>query len=178
MVCPSQTVERSVRLKRMNRTGWLVAVLALVAVAAPRTRAEQLSIYETAKAAGGFTTLVAALEATGLDETLSAPGAYTVFAPTDKAFAKLPKGTVEALLKDPEKLKSILLYHVAAGEVFAADVLKLKNNTEVKTLQGSNIKVFNKGGVRVNNAKVTATDIDATNGVIHVIDTVLIPRKK
>lgn len=165
-------------MKVMTRFGWLAVVLALLAVAIPRSHAAEASIYETAKANGKFTTLVAALDATGLNTVLSQPGSYTVFAPTDAAFAKLPKGTVAALLQDPAKLKAILLYHAVSGKVSAANVMALKNNASVKTLQGASVKIKNKGGVRVNNAKVTATDINATNGVIHVVDTVLLPPKK
>ena len=133
-------------------------------------------IVDTAVAAGSFKTLTTALEAAGLIDALKGNGPFTVFAPTDEAFAKLPAGTIESLLKpeNKEKLKAILLYHVVPGRVTAHDVMKL-NNQKVKTLEGASLKVTTTGGVRVQNANVTKTDIEATNGVIHVIDTVLLP---
>lgn len=134
-------------------------------------------IVDTAVAAGSFTTLAKALEAAGLIDALKGKGPFTVFAPTDAAFAKLPAGTIESLLQpeNKEKLKAVLLYHVVPGEVTATDVMKL-NGQSVKTLQGGMFKVNTKHGVRVDNAKVTQTDIKASNGVIHVIDTVLLPQ--
>jgi uncharacterized surface protein with fasciclin (FAS1) repeats len=129
------------------------------------------AIYPTAKAAG-FETLAAAIEAAGLDEVLTDKGPFTVFAPTDEAFAKLPEGTVEALLNDKEALKQVLLYHVVSGEVMASDVVKLK---KAEMLNGQIVKINAKDGVKINDAKVIKTDIKAKNGVIHVIDTVLIP---
>ena len=124
---------------------------------------------------GSFNTLVAALKAAGLVETLQGPGPFTVFAPTDEAFAKLPKGTVEDLLKPENKAKlvAILTYHVVAGKVMAADVKTMK----AKTVNGQslNLKVA-AGAVTVNNAKVVMTDVAASNGVIHVIDTVVLPK--
>jgi uncharacterized surface protein with fasciclin (FAS1) repeats len=132
------------------------------------------NIVETAVSAGQFNTLVAAVKAAGLVETLSGPGPFTVFAPTDDAFAKLPEGTVEALLKDKEKLTAILTYHVAAGKYMAEDVVKMKN---LETVNGQNLtlKVMD-GKVMVDNANVVKTDIVTSNGVIHVIDTVVIPK--
>ncbi len=113
------------------------------------------------------------IQAAGLADTLSGTGPFTLFAPTDDAFKKLPAGTVETLLKDPQgQLKQILLYHVVPGKLMAADVVKL---TSVKTVQGKNITISTKNGVMVNDANVTVTDIGATNGVIHYIDAVLIP---
>ena len=129
-------------------------------------------IVDTAVAAGQFNTLAAALTAAGLVETLKGKGPFTVFAPTDAAFAKLPAGTVEGLLKDKAKLTKILTYHVVPGKVLAADVVKLK---DAKTVQGSTVKIDTASGVKVNNATVVKTDIEASNGVIHVIDTVLLP---
>lgn len=129
-------------------------------------------IVDTAVSAGDFGTLVAAVKAAGLVETLKSDGPLTVFAPTDAAFAKLPAGTVEALLKDPAKLRSILKYHVVAGKVMASDVVKLKT---AKTVLGQKVRIDTSKGVRLNNATVTATDIACRNGVIHVIDTVLLP---
>jgi uncharacterized surface protein with fasciclin (FAS1) repeats len=135
------------------------------------------NIVETAVAAGQFKTLAAALEAAGLIDALTGEGPFTVFAPTDEAFAKLPVGTVESLLKpeNKEKLKSILLYHVIPGSVTAKQVTKL-NGRSVKTLEGSSIKVGTMNGVTVDDARVTKTNIHASNGVIHVIDTVLMPK--
>jgi transforming growth factor-beta-induced protein len=130
-------------------------------------------IIEAARAAGSFKTLLTAIEAAGLTDTLRGEGPFTVFAPTDEAFAKLPKETLDALLKDKAKLASILTYHVVPGKVMAADVVKL---TEAKTVQGQNVKISATGGVTVDNAKVVKTDVPATNGVIHVIDTVLMPK--
>jgi transforming growth factor-beta-induced protein len=134
---------------------------------------EKKDIVDTAVAAGTFKTLATALEAAGLVETLKGAGPFTVFAPTDEAFAKLPAGTVEALLKDPKALGEILKYHVVAGKVMAADAAKL---TEAKTVQGSPIKISVKDGkVYINDAQVTTADIETSNGVIHVIDTVILP---
>jgi len=131
-------------------------------------------IVATASAAGNFNTLVAAVQAAGLAETLQSDGPFTVFAPTDEAFAKLPEGTVEALIANPDKLRAILLYHVVPGKVMAADVVTLKSAT---TAQGSDVEIMlADGGVRINDANVTATDIESSNGVIHVIDSVIIPR--
>ncbi|MFW9958916.1 MAG: fasciclin domain-containing protein [Candidatus Odinarchaeota archaeon] len=130
------------------------------------------NIVETAIAAGSFKTLVAAVQAAGLVETLKGKGPFTVFAPTDEAFAKLPKGTVESLLKDKAKLTSILTYHVVSGKVMSKDVMNLK---KAKTVQGQDIKIDTKSGVKVNNANVVNADIEASNGVIHVIDTVILP---
>lgn len=135
------------------------------------------NIVETAVAAGQFKTLAAALEAAGLVDALTGEGPFTVFAPTDDAFAKLPAGTVESLLKpeNKEKLKAILLYHVVPGNVTAKQVMKLNGRT-VKTLEGTSIKVSTNNGVTVNDARVTKTDVQASNGVIHVIDSVLLPK--
>jgi len=130
------------------------------------------NIVETAIDAGSFNTLVAAVKAAGLVETLSGKGPFTVFAPTDEAFAKLPEGTVESLLKDKAKLTSILTYHVVSGKVMSKDVMNLK---KAKTVQGQDIKIDTKSGVKVNNANVVKTDIETSNGVIHVIDTVILP---
>jgi uncharacterized surface protein with fasciclin (FAS1) repeats len=130
-------------------------------------------IVDTAVAAGNFKTLAAALEAAGLVEALKGEGPFTVFAPTDEAFAKLPAGTVEALLKDSKGLGEILKYHVVAGKVMAADAAKL---TEAETLQGSPIKISVKDGkVYINDAQVTTANIETSNGVIHVIDAVILP---
>jgi transforming growth factor-beta-induced protein len=132
-----------------------------------------LDIPGTAAAAGVFNTLLTAVEAAGLLETLQSAGPFTVLAPTDEAFAALPEGTVQALLEDPETLAEILLYHVIIGDVRAAQVVTL---TEATMANGGTVSIaVENGGVRVNDANVVATDIEATNGVIHVIDAVLIP---
>jgi len=136
---------------------------------------DKKDIVDTAVAAGSFKTLAAALTAAGLVDTLKGEGPFTVFAPTDEAFAKLPAGTVESLLKpeNKEQLTNILTYHVVAGKVMAADVVKL---TSATTVNGADVAIsVADGTVSVNGATVTATDIAASNGVIHVIDTVLIP---
>ena len=140
------------------------------------------NIVETAVSAGSFKTLVTAVKAAGLADALSGPGPFTVFAPSDLAFAKLPNGTVEGLLQDIPKLRSILTYHVVSGRVTAADVAKITSGGQtpsVTTLQGSPIKLKMDGmvnkTVHVNEAKVISADINASNGVIHVIDQVILP---
>jgi uncharacterized surface protein with fasciclin (FAS1) repeats len=135
-------------------------------------------IVDTAVGAGSFKTLVAAVQAAGLVDTLKSAGPFTVFAPTDEAFAKLPAGTVESLLKPENKaqLIAILTYHVVAGKVMAADVVKL---TGAKTVQGSSVKIkVEDGKVKVDGATVVSADIETTNGVIHVIDSVILPPAK
>lgn len=151
------------------------AVAALSLSVGTSVRAQGKDIVDTAVAAGQFKTLAAALQAAGLVETLKGAGPFTVFAPTDEAFAKLPKGTVEDLLKPENKAKltAILTYHVVPGKVMAADVVKV---TSAKTVQGASIKVSAMGGkVMVDSAHVVKTDIAASNGVIHVIDSVIMP---
>lgn len=145
-------------------------------VSAQDMKKGKADIVDTAVAAGQFKTLAAALTAADLISTLKGKGPFTVFAPTDEAFAKLPAGTVENLLKpeNKEKLKAILLYHVVSGKVAASKVVKL-NGKEVKTVQGGMLKVDTSSGVKVNSSTVVKTDIKAKNGIIHVIDTVLIP---
>lgn len=154
-----------------------MAVLTVAALAVPGVSAksgENKDIVDTAVAAGSFKTLATALQAAGLVETLKGKGPFTVFAPTDEAFAKLPAGTVEGLLKDKEKLKKILLYHVVAGNVMAKDVVKLKS---ARTAEGSSVTItVANGKVKVDNANVVKTDVGATNGVIHVIDSVILPK--
>jgi uncharacterized surface protein with fasciclin (FAS1) repeats len=134
--------------------------------------AQAADIVDTAVAAGSFKTLATALGAAGLVDTLKGKGPFTVFAPTDEAFAKIPKADLDALLKDKTKLTAVLTYHVVAGKVMAADVKAGK----VKTVQGSDLTVTTTGGVQVNGAKVVKADIVADNGVIHVIDTVVMPK--
>jgi uncharacterized surface protein with fasciclin (FAS1) repeats len=135
--------------------------------------AQAADIVDTAVGAGNFKTLAAALTAAGLIDTLKGKGPFTVFAPTDEAFAKIPKADLEALLKDKAKLTAVLTYHVVPGKVMAKDVKAGK----VKTVQGSDITVTTKSGVMVDKAKVVNTDIVADNGVIHVIDTVISPSR-
>jgi len=147
-------------------TGWSVLAYAASNDSGPA------DIVDTAVAAGSFKTLVTAVQAAGLVDTLKSDGPFTVFAPTDEAFAKLPAGTVEALLKDKEKLTAILTYHVVSGKVMASDVVKLSSAT---TVQGQDLAISTKNGVQVGSANVVKTDIETSNGVIHVIDTVLIP---
>jgi uncharacterized surface protein with fasciclin (FAS1) repeats len=130
------------------------------------------NIVETAVEAGSFKTLVTAVQAAGLVETLSGVGPFTVFAPTDDAFAKIPAETLQAVLKDKEKLTAILTYHVVSGKVMASDVMGLNS---AKTVQGGEVKIDTTNGVIINNANVVKADIECTNGVIHVIDTVLMP---
>lgn len=149
------------------------AVLAHAANPGMPTLRAKADLVDTAVGAGSFKTLAAALQAAGLVETLKGQGPFTVFAPTDAAFAKLPAGTVEALLKDLPKLKAILTYHVVAGQVDAKDVVKLAKAT---TVNGQDLAIGTLSGVTVNGAKVIKADVQASNGVIHVIDTVLIPQ--
>ena len=150
-----------------------LAMTAAVALASPSFAAEK-DIVDTAVGAGSFNTLVAAVQAAGLVDTLKGEGPFTVFAPTDDAFAALPAGTVEDLLKpeNKETLVKILTYHVIAGKVMAAD---LSNGMKAATVEGGEVTIMTEGGVMVNEAKVTTADIEATNGVIHVIDAVLMP---
>ncbi len=154
------------------------AAFALAPIAATAgnadTKTAERDIVETAVAAGSFTTLATALDAAGLVDTLKGPGPFTVFAPTDAAFAKLPAGTVEGLLNDKAKLTSILTYHVVPGRVMAADVVKLEDAATVNG-QSVTIKVVD-GKVQIDNATVVQADIATSNGVIHVIDTVILPQ--
>jgi uncharacterized surface protein with fasciclin (FAS1) repeats len=156
----------------------LAAVVAMgLGVRAVDARAAHMNIVDTAVASGQFTTLVAAIKAANLAGTLEGQGPFTVFAPTDAAFAKLPAGTVESLLKPENKAKlvAVLTYHVVPGAVMASDVVKLK---QAKTVNGETLAISAHGGmVMVNNANVTATDIVASNGIIHVIDAVVLPPK-
>jgi uncharacterized surface protein with fasciclin (FAS1) repeats len=142
------------------------------ALAATAFAVQAKDIVDTAVAAGSFKTLATALQAAGLIETLKGKGPFTVFAPTDEAFAKIPKADLDALLKDKAKLTAVLTYHVVPGKVMAKDV----KAGMVKTVQGGSLTIGTTGGVTVNNAKVVKTDIVADNGVIHVIDTVVLPK--
>ena len=149
-----------------------LALTGATAVTAAGMKKANKDIIDTAVSAGSFKTLVSALKTAGLDKTLKGKGPFTVFAPTDAAFAKLPPGTLAALLKDKKKLTKILTYHVVSGKVMAADVKKLKS---AKTVQGQPVRISTTRGVKVNQANVVKTDILATNGVIHVIDAVILP---
>ena len=151
----------------MKKTLLAMAVSALLS-----TNAIGKDIVDTAVSAGNFNTLATALKAAGLIDTLKGPGPFTVFAPTDAAFAKLPQDQLRALLADKAKLTAVLTYHVVSGVVMSKDV----KPGMVKTVQGSTISVTTMGGVKVNDATVTAVDIVADNGVIHVIDTVIVPK--
>ena len=151
----------------------LIASIAAAALAAPAfAGGMKKDIVDTAAAAGSFTTLLAAAEAAGLVDTLKGDGPFTVFAPTDEAFAALPEGTVESLLADPEALAGILTYHVVAGKVMSTD---LSDDMTAATVNGAEITIDLDNGVMVNDATVVTADISAANGVIHVIDSVILP---
>ena len=168
-----------------NTRIWMVAALATVFTVPALASAQNAStkdkkpmknIVQVAVEAGIFNTLVAAVKAAGLVETLSGPGPFTVFAPTDAAFAKLPAGTVEALLADKEKLTSILTYHVVSGKVMAADIVKA-NGATPNTVNGLPLDIVVRGGkVYVNGINVVTADVQASNGVIHIIDAVILPQ--
>jgi len=151
----------------MKKHFFAAAVLALASLSA-----QAADIVDTAVAAGNFKTLVTALEAAGLVDTLKGPGPLSVFAPTDDAFAKISKADLDALLANKTKLKSVLTYHVVSGKVMSTDI----KPGMVKTVQGAQLTIATTGGVMVNNAKVIAADVAADNGVIHAIDTVLMPK--
>jgi len=168
------SLNRSVRVASLAAAVALVLSLFLVTYARPKAASQD--IVDTAVAAGSFKTLAAALQAAGLVDTLKGKGPFTVFAPTDEAFAKLPPGTVEDLLKpeNKEKLVAILTYHVVPGKVLAAQVAKMNS---AKTVNGQSVAIsVNDGTVIVDNAKVVKTDILCSNGVIHVIDSVVLPK--
>jgi uncharacterized surface protein with fasciclin (FAS1) repeats len=169
----SETMQ--IKIMTMLAALFLVASLAGAAdYASNATGAEsQKNIVETAVAAGNFNTLVGAVKAAGLVDTLSSPGPFTVFAPTDEAFAKVPKAVMDALMANKTLLTMVLTYHVVPGEVMSSD---LKNGMSVKTVEGSNVKItIDSAGVMVDNARVIKADIKARNGVIHVIDAVILP---
>jgi uncharacterized surface protein with fasciclin (FAS1) repeats len=157
--------------KLMKRTLVSILVGSIFAVSSLSAFANK-DIVDTAVAAGNFKTLVVALKAADLVNTLKGKGPYTVFAPTDEAFAKIPKADLDALLANKEKLSAVLTYHVVPSKVMAKDV----KAGDVATVNGKTIKIMTANGVVVNTSKVTATDIDASNGVIHVIDSVLMPK--
>ena len=146
--------------------------LAAAVIALASLSAQAADIVDTAVAAGNFKTLVTALNAAGLVDTLKGPGPFTVFAPTDEAFAKIPKADLDKLLANKAKLKSVLTYHVVPGKVMSTDIKPAK----VKSVQGAQLTISTAGGVMVDKAKVVAADVAADNGVIHAIDTVLMPK--
>ena len=160
-------------IARSFRTAAALAALVTLTALPARAADAKKDIVDTAVAAGSFKTLATALQAAGLVDTLKGKGPFTVFAPTDEAFAKLPAGALDALLKDKAKLTAVLTYHVVAGKVKAADVTKLK---DAKTVQGGSLRISTASGVKVDDATVVKTDIEASNGVIHVVDSVLMPK--
>ena len=174
-------------MQRTSKTvkTWMVAALAAVIIVPGIASAQSANhkdnkpmknIVQVAVEAGSFNTLVAAVKAAGLVETLSGPGPFTVFAPTDAAFAKLPPGTIEALLADKEKLTSILTYHVVSGNVMAADIVK-SNGATPNTINGAPLDIVVRDGkVTINGVNVVTADVQASNGVIHIIDAVLLPQ--
>lgn len=169
-----QEIRSFMATSRILATAAVAAFAFAAPLSAQYSEAAQSNIVETAAAAGSFTTLLAAAEAAGLVDVLQSEGPFTVFAPTDEAFAALPEGTVEALLADPDALREILLYHVVAGQVLSGDVVGL---TSAETVQGSSISISIDDGTVVLNgtANVVAVDVEASNGVIHVIDAVILP---
>lgn len=170
----------NMRKTMMRTVGALAAVLVLPAMASAQTttqseKAPMDNIVQVAVGAGNFTTLVAAVKAAGLAETLQGPGPFTVFAPTDAAFAKLPAGTLDALLADKAQLASILTYHVVSGKVMAADLVK-GNGAKPATVNGQPLDIVVRDGkVYVNGVNVVTADVQASNGVVHIIDAVLLP---
>ena len=174
-------------MQRTSKTvkTWMVAALAAVIIVPGIASAQSANhkdnkpmknIVQVAVEAGSFNTLVAAVKAAGLVETLSGPGPFTVFAPTDAAFAKLPPGTIQALLADKEKLTSILTYHVVSGKVMAADIVK-SNGATPNTINGAPLDIVVRDGkVTINGVNVVTADVQASNGVIHIIDAVLLPQ--
>ena len=157
--------------RKLMTIATISTIVAASAFAGSYSRPSQ-DIVDTAVAAGDFNTLVTAVKAAGLVDTLKGDGPFTVFAPTDEAFAKLPDGTVEALLQDKEKLTQVLTYHVVPGKVMSTDVVKLSS---AKTVQGQSVKIDASSGVKIDGANVVKADIETSNGVIHVIDSVILP---
>ncbi len=156
-----------------SKTLALLSIFLIAAAPALGGHHEKADIVDTAVEAGSFTTLVAALQEAGLVETLKGEGPFTVFAPNDEAFAKIPKDDLTALLADKQKLTAVLTYHVVPGKVMASDVVKLSS---AKTVQGQSVSIGTSEGVRIDGARVVKADIETSNGVIHVIDTVILPK--
>jgi uncharacterized surface protein with fasciclin (FAS1) repeats len=155
---------------------FILPAILVMSLAIPASAGQKTTIVDVAASNGSFSTLVAAVQAAGLVDTLSGTGPFTVFAPTDEAFAKLPAGTVESLLRPEniDKLRAVLTYHVVSGKVTAKDVVKLRT---AKTVQGSNVSIaVVDGTVKIDGASVVTADVAASNGVIHVIDTVILPK--
>ena len=170
---PALLARRAARWLPLSFAAVLALGLLVAPVGAPAARAQQADIVDTAVAAGQFTTLARAVQAAGLVDTLKGPGPFTVFAPTDAAFAKLPAGTLDQLLANPAQLRAVLTYHVIPGRVMASQVT---NGLSANSVQGAPLTFQVSSSVRVNNsATVTQADVMASNGVIHVIDTVLMP---
>jgi uncharacterized surface protein with fasciclin (FAS1) repeats len=161
-------------MKRYVRASVNVATASAVALAMSAAYAAGKNLVDTAKEAGGFNTLLTAAEKAGIVDKLKGKGPYTLFAPSDEAFAKIPKEELDKLLADKQALAKVLNYHLVSGKVLAKDV----KAGEKKTVEGEMIKVTTTDGVKVNDAKVVKTDVLASNGVIHVIDTVIMPKKK
>jgi len=159
---------------RVALAGALLSLAVTASAQAGEAKASLPDVVDTAVSAGSFKTLATALQAAGLVETLKGSGPFTVFAPTDEAFAKLPAGALEALLKDKRRLSAVLTYHVVPGRVMAAEVVKM---TSAKTVQGGSLAIRADKGVTVDGATVVKTDIQSSNGVIHVIDAVLMPKQ-
>lgn len=159
-------------MMKVTRSAAAIAVAAMLAVAGS-ARAQEKDIVDTALAAGSFKTLATALQAAGLLDTLKWKGPFTVFAPTDEAFSKISKADLDALLNDKAKLAAVLTYHVVPGKIMAADVVKLK---QAKTVQGGSVTIDAARGVKVDGANVIKADVPASNGVIHIIDTVIMPK--
>jgi uncharacterized surface protein with fasciclin (FAS1) repeats len=175
-MCNTKQSNTKIRRDELKAASFALILSVLVSAMPAAAGSAKKDIVDTAAAAGTFNTLATALQAAGLADTLKGSGPFTVFAPTDEAFSKLPAGTVESLLKpeNKERLKAILLYHVVSGDVTAAQVVKLSS---AKTINGQDLKLtVNDGTVRVNDSKVVKADVLASNGVIHVIDTVLLPK--
>jgi len=164
----------ALQLSRLTSLPLLVMLFAIstLAFAGGYSKPVKNDIVETATSAGNFGTLLTAVQVAGLEETLKGDGPFTLFAPTDEAFAQIPKDQLNALLKDKEALTKVLTYHVVAGKVTARDVVKLDS---AKTVEGQSIAISSQDGVKVNDANVIKADIMASNGVIHVIDKVIIP---
>jgi len=163
---------------KLNARNLTIAVIGIIVLAsampsiAGHHNEKKVDIVDTAVSAGSFKTLVTAVQAAGLVDTLKGEGPFTVFAPTDEAFAKLPEGTVEALLEDKDRLAAILTYHVVPGKLMASDVIA---SSSLDTVQGGSLSIDTSNGARIGNASIIQTDIATSNGVIHVIDTVLLP---
>jgi len=160
------------RKRSLLVVGAVALMLPILSLAGNYGTKAKTDLVDTAIEAGSFTSLVEAVKAAGLVETLKADGPYTIFAPTDEAFAKLPPGTLDALLKDKAKLTAVLTYHVVPGKVMAKDVAGLSS---AKTVQGQSVTFDTSEGVKVDGARVIQADVEASNGVIHVIDSVILP---